>query len=58
MDFHAQNRTDAVAYSLTVPEGMPVETLLIRMQDGREITWPIWTISGRIPQRTIFLPAK
>lgn len=58
MDFQAQNRSDAVAYSLTVPEGMPVETLVVRMKDGKEITWPIWTISGRAPERTIFIPAE
>ena len=58
MDYGEQNRSDAVTYSLTVPEGMPVETLQIRMKDDKEISWPIWTLSGKAPVRTIFLPAE
>ncbi len=44
-----------IQFTVTVPEGMPVKNLVIRNTEGKELIWPIAQISGRVPQRSMFL---
>ncbi len=47
--------TDAETFRITVPEGMPTDKLLIKTADGKEASWEVFQISGRIPQHSIFI---
>ena len=52
---HEISKGNPIQYSVTVPEGIPNNTLKVRDDNGNELEWMIAQISGRVPQRTIFL---
>ncbi len=52
---HEPTKRNPIQYSITVPEGMPYNNLIVRDEKGRELIWPICQISGRVPQRSTFL---
>ncbi|MCR5402557.1 MAG: DUF3298 domain-containing protein [Butyrivibrio sp.] len=55
-EFYVTEKTDISAFAVTVPEGMPVDNLVIRTSAGRdELVWDVFQISGRTPQRSVFL---
>lgn len=57
--FYETAKAELNAFTVTVPEGMATEDLVVRTVAGREdITWPVEQISGRTPQRSIFLTSS
>ncbi len=57
-EVHKMNRGDAVVFDVTVPEGMPVDELVIRTKDKGEVRWDICQLSGRIPQMSTYITGE
>ncbi len=54
-DDYELQKANGIQFTVTVPEGMPIKNLVIRNLGGKELIWPVATLSGRVPQRSIFL---
>ena len=52
---HDVNRGDATVFEITVPEGLPNGTLVVRTPNSGEVLWDITQISGRDPVMSKFL---
>ncbi len=46
---------DVSLFDVTVPEGMPVDSLVVKGPGGSEARWPIIQISGRDPISSVFV---
>ena len=53
--FYEAGRGDAVVFQLTVPEGIPHETLEVYVDDAFKASWDIGSLSGRSPQISTFI---
>ena len=45
---------DVVVYNVTVPEGMPMDEVVVSTEES-DVFWDIATLSGRIPQMSMYL---
>ncbi|MCR4788511.1 MAG: hypothetical protein K5888_07990 [Lachnospiraceae bacterium] len=55
--FDDMRRTESEFIKITVPEGMPTETLVVYSEDNSDARWDIWTISGKKVQIGTFVTA-
>ena len=42
-------------FEVTVPEGMPVNEVVIKKPGSGEVYWEVWQLSGRVPQMSTFV---
>ena len=45
----------SVVFEVTVPEGMPSDTITVEASGHKKAEWEVWQLSGRTPQMSTFI---